>query len=33
MKSKSLDFNGRTYNVFDDGKIIGPSGKYNGLIN
>ena len=27
MKSKSLDFNGRTYNVFDDGKIIGPSGK------
>lgn len=27
MKSKSLDFNGRTYTVFEDGTIIGPSGK------
>ena len=27
MKSKSLDFKGRTYTVFEDGKIIGPSGK------
>lgn len=27
MKSKLLDFRGRTYTVFEDGKIIGPSGK------
>ena len=27
MKSKSLDFKGRIYTVFEDGKIIGPSGK------
>ena len=27
MKSKSLDFKSRTYTVFEDGKIIGPSGK------
>lgn len=27
MKSKSLDFKGHTYTVFEDGKIIGPSGK------
>ncbi len=28
MKLRSLDFKGRTYTVFEDGKkIIGPSGK------
>lgn len=27
MKSKLLDFRGRTYTVFEDGKIIGSSGK------
>jgi len=27
MKSKSLEINGRTYTVFEDGKILGPSGK------
>lgn len=27
MESKSLEINGRTYTVFEDGKIIGPSGK------
>lgn len=27
MKSKSLEINGHTYTVFEDGKILGPSGK------
>lgn len=27
MKSKPIEINGRTYTVFEDGKILGPSGK------